>query len=854
MTAARCLRHCSVIVAAAVLAGPTAPSASAACPNEAIRVEQGSTGLPDCGAYEMVSPPDMNGNGVETTYAVRADGEALVYGTINAFGQTQSSIAGKWLAKRTPQGWISTSLNPPTLGRSPTAYDEPVAMAFSSDLSVSLIGTRYPVDSLDASPYVTVSDPGNADLYLTEAGGDFTWVSHSGGLPDASGIDRALGGASADLKRIFFETKEPFTKEAEEQASAAKKVIEEEVARLEAEKAPLFKIRQKKHELEGFVGIQNLYEWHDGAVAPVNLSSEGRLIPGGAGVGRDYGVAAAFYSNGEYQAGDNNQGHPSDSTAVSESGRTVFFTAPVEPASAPRQLYARVDGENTVEASRCEASACEVEKERNGAPHGALFIAASPDGATVLFYSSDRLTEGAPEGGGIYRFQVASRTLSFLTSLQTSSIQSHHGGVLAVSGDLSYVYLCNGGGSVSVYHDGTVTPLATVLCSASTGAGGKGEPTAERSSSGVLAGIDQGEPRLTPDSGWMFSTTAGPQDVQKGEEEVQAGRRKLEEDETLCEAGAKPYYCEGGGGMLLAEADIQGGERTVEEGRQFSAYENDGHSEVYLYEPASAALRCLSCRAGGVPAQGDSYLDKTAVAIGGSGAHQSPDGYGIAVRNLAQSGGRAFFVSEDALALHDVNGNQDVYEWERVGTGGCTSASAAYRSASEGCVYLISSGASPAGAVLEGVSAEGEDVFFSTYASLVAQDAGTELELYDVRLDGGFPAQNAGASCNSASECKVAAVPAGTFGPPASTTVSGNDNLKPARPKRPRREQRLKFALKRCAARYRHNRHGLQLCKRRARRRLRAHPAAHERRDRRNHRQAHAGRVHGTSRSRGRGR
>jgi len=55
---------CLCVLGLAAFLGSSAPSAAlaeGACPNEAIRQEQSSTFLPDCRAYEMVSPVDKNG-------------------------------------------------------------------------------------------------------------------------------------------------------------------------------------------------------------------------------------------------------------------------------------------------------------------------------------------------------------------------------------------------------------------------------------------------------------------------------------------------------------------------------------------------------------------------------------------------------------------------------------------------------------------------------------------------------------------------------------------------------------------------------------------------------------------------
>ena len=69
-----------------------------------------------------------------------------------------------------------------------------------------------------------------------------------------------------------------------------------------------------------------------------------------------------------------------------------------------------------------------------------------------------------------------------------------------------------------------------------------------------------------------------------------------------------------------------------------------------------------------------------------------------------------FFVSLEGLVPQDINEEQDVYEWERPGTGGCTE--------SDGCVYLLSGGTSVGHSGFLDASESGGDVFIVTRANL----------------------------------------------------------------------------------------------------------------------------------------
>ena len=100
--------------------------------------------------------------------------------------------------------------------------------------------------------------------------------------------------------------------------------------------------------------------------------------------------------------------------------------------------------------------------------------------------------------------------------------------------------------------------------------------------------------------------------------------------------------------------------------------------------------------------------------------------------NLSREGdGRLFFESLDALSPRDVNGNiQDVYQWEPNGVGSCERP--------DGCVSLISSGASPNDSMFLDSSHSGDDAFFITRQRLLPRDKDEQLDLYDARVGGGI--------------------------------------------------------------------------------------------------------------------
>jgi hypothetical protein len=208
-------------------------------------------------------------------------------------------------------------------------------------------------------------------------------------------------------------------------------------------------------------------------------------------------------------------------------------------------------------------------------------------------------------------------------------------------------------------------------------------------------------------------------------------------------------------------------------------YENAGHSEIYLYNADAASFVCTSCEPSDVPATGDAALSPA--QNDGSGTLYLP-------RNLSDEGTKLYFNSTQALVPEDIDGTTDVYEWEG------------------GSDHLISPGTGSSESIFGDASESDGDVFFMTRDQLVSQDQDSNVDVYDARVDGGFPA-----SATSTVPCQGEACQGQPTSPPAlsspsSASVSGAGNLaapattppvkKTAKPST--RAQQLAKALKAC--------------------------------------------------------
>jgi hypothetical protein len=250
--------------------------------------------------------------------------------------------------------------------------------------------------------------------------------------------------------------------------------------------------------------------------------------------------------------------------------------------------------------------------------------------------------------------------------------------------------------------------------------------------------------------------------------------------------------------------------------------------EVYLYSAAANELACASCNPTGSRPVGEQYDDEALVSgdfnYGASiwvAANLPPwtrslggeEGTSLYQPRYLSDSGRLFFDSSEALVPQDVDGTQDVYEYEPVGTGSCTASSLTYGQRSGGCVNLISSGSSPEESAFLDASETGGDVFFLTAAKLVPQDYDDALDVYDAHACTTtapcFPPESVSPPpCTTGDACKAAPTPQPTlFGPAPSATFSGAGNVSAPAPassvtkKSLTKRQKLARALAACRKR-----------------------------------------------------
>jgi hypothetical protein len=190
-------------------------------------------------------------------------------------------------------------------------------------------------------------------------------------------------------------------------------------------------------------------------------------------------------------------------------------------------------------------------------------------------------------------------------------------------------------------------------------------------------------------------------------------------------------------------------------------------TEVYRYTEDDAHLQCISCPAPTMSPQGPATFTLSGQDTGFGGT--SFDTPLASTRGMTDDGTSVFFTTTSPLSPNDHNITADVYEYK------------------DGATHLLSSGATGSlGDYLLDNSATGSDVFIASRLVLAPSDTDDVYDLYDARVDGGFPppAQKAapcdGDACQGPVPDSPAASPLA-----ASVTFVGGGNVHASARRRP---------------------------------------------------------------------
>jgi hypothetical protein len=208
----------SGLLALLVLALPVTASA-ASCPNEEVRAEQGSERLPDCRAFELVTPEVKADNGNFKPAYGFPDGNHVEYSSVLPMPGAESGSFGNVLGTRTASGWVNTSLAAPASGTGQpirTNGQNSAAFAgvatFTGDFSQAFVDSGFDTDPMD-------QDAGAVDAYrLDLSSGAWSLAA----LPDTGAMTASLNpcvpntfacvsgvflaGVSENGSHVFFQT------------------------------------------------------------------------------------------------------------------------------------------------------------------------------------------------------------------------------------------------------------------------------------------------------------------------------------------------------------------------------------------------------------------------------------------------------------------------------------------------------------------------------------------------------------------------------------------------------------------------------------------------------------------------
>jgi DNA-binding beta-propeller fold protein YncE len=699
----------------------TGPEVEQGCSNEVLRQANGSLALPDCRAYELVTPARKNGALIGAAFLggvapqISADGSSVAVNSIQCFADAQACTASRqnegalFEFTRTESGWATTPLAPPA-----SAFQTSEWLNFSPDAHTALYSIPGPL-------------PGQDDLYVRNPDGTFTLI---GPLGEGETTFTTLGNpprvSDSVPARIVYQTR-----------------------------SPVWSFDN------GASGAVSLYEY-----AGVENSSPQLVgVSGGAG-------STDLISSCNTGLGGNNSQDPSSKyNSLSADGRIVYFTA--KPCSTgtgtnagkevpANQLYERVDEERTVHVSAAASAGCTTAGCQGSRSGDARFEGASNDGSEAFFTSTQQLTDEASEdhaagdsaqnctttsaaaaGCNLYESecpdrceQPSQRRLIDVSAGAQSTGGPRVQGTVAISPDGSHIYFVakgvltatpntqgqsaqEGADNLYLYSGGRLTFVGALAPS----------DREDWRFGGSIQGL--GIANVTPDGRFL----------------VFGSHRALTSGADPAEGASQIYRFDAATGTLTR----------VSIGRRgFNDDGNSGHAD------ASIVAAFLKFALSNPPTRANPTMSDDGRYV----FFQSP----VALTPLA--------LNEVQLGTEESEGKivpyyaQNVYEWEEQGAGGCIEPSGCVTLLSDGREVVEGSKISITSPELLGTDAEGKNVFIAASDRLTWQDTDSQRDYYDLRVNGGFAPPSEPAICKG-DACKGPGTQAGAEQGPATPGFSG---------------------------------------------------------------------------------
>ncbi len=675
------LRSASLAVLLAVALGGRA--SADVCPNEVVRGKLHSTALPDCRAYELVTPIAKNGWHVEVPYLA---GTHLLATSLGGFaGSRQAAPTSFYDIERSPPGWMSSPFVEP-FGYTNAAFEN--LEAASHDLGSGIFDYKNS----------SASDPRERSFYMRN-------------LPDGSPVE------VGPLISPMALASNPVNRE----ASASEPSVSGNLARL------VYAI-----EGPGSLGGGSInYLWpgdttveDPGEQAFVSLyeyAGTGNSMPTLVGVdSNDHQISQCGTSLGfPFRARFTRFADDEVYNAISADGSRVFFTTAAACAlgTGPpvNELFARISREETIPISEpsyplaqgsglgpeeCSLT-CEAAKPSEG-----IFQGASEDGSKVFFLSgqpllnSDNDTEldlymAEIEGVGKSTKLVRLVQISHdPTSGEAAEVQ----GVARVSEDGSHVYYV-----------------------------AKGRLTSKPRGGGCLASLSSTE--LIEEE----ATKEGSCRPKKEANNLYVYDRETKQTAfigTLSAADAEDWMREDN---RPVDATPDGAFLVFTSSALLTPDDTSSVPQVFEYSAQTETLVRVSAGQSGFNDDGNTAVYEASISYPRYRNRLNPAPQPTSV---SDDGAYVVFQSADNLTPQAASGYNNVYEYH-AGQVSLISDGQDRTVNAEGFSNVS----------LVGVDASGEDIVFMTADQLVPQDGDTQVDVYDARINGGLTPSASAPTC-----------------------------------------------------------------------------------------------------------